>query len=351
MLAAFYTWWIARITELLPTSWTDAVTGAPDGIVVDLSTQAGHRYDTKAGHVTAGHDVTAGRDVTVYHRRRGRREPLTLGAAARLAARQPVFLRPAADAVLEKHHVVPTAPRRELDQMLRYELVRITPFSADDLFWRWDSRPRTGDKSRTDVTLTLVPKAAMTPALEMLAKAGIRPRCIEVGPAERPRLLPMQGAARQPAGDLLVRGLAWTCGGLAAIALLLPVVLQERALLATDSAIDALQPTIRQVEALRRDITADGAGQVVLAQEMARTGDVLQVLATVTRILPDDTYLTDFSLRERQMVLGGRSAGSARLITGLSADPSIRDAAFAAPVTRIEGASADVFSIRASIAP
>jgi general secretion pathway protein L len=330
MLAAFYSWWIARITELLPPSWTKAGAGAPDGIVVD---------------------VAPNRALTASVRRNGRLEPLSLGAAARLAARRPVFLRPAPGTALEKHHVVPAAPRRELDQMLRYELARITPFAAADLFWSWDGRPKAGDRTRTDVTLTLVPKAAMAPALEVLAKAGIRPRFIETGTADRPRLLAIEGTARGPAGDTLARGLAWTCAALAGAAVALPVVLQAIALHQANSAIDDLQPAIHQVEALRRGITADGAGQEVLAQEMARTGDVLQVLATVTRILPDDTYLTDFSLRERQMVLGGRSAGSARLITGLSADPSIRDAAFAAPVTRIEGAAADVFSIRARIAP
>jgi general secretion pathway protein L len=83
---------------------------------------------------------------------------------------------------------------------------------------------------------------------------------------------------------------------------------------------------------------------------MERTGDVLQTVATVTRILPDDTFLTDFSLRERQMTLSGRSASAPRLITGLSADPAIRNTAFAAPVTRIEGATADLFSIKAEIA-
>jgi general secretion pathway protein L len=97
-------------------------------------------------------------------------------------------------------------------------------------------------------------------------------------------------------------------------------------------------------------MTSDGAGRAVLAQEMQRTGDILQVLATVTRILPDDTYLTDFSLHDRQIILSGRSAAAARLITSLSADPVIGDAPFAAPVTRIEGATTDVFSIRAGIA-
>ena len=97
--------------------------------------------------------------------------------------------------------------------------------------------------------------------------------------------------------------------------------------------------------------TAGGAGREVLTQEMQRTGDVLQVLATVTRILPDDTYLTDFSLRNRHLSISGRSASAPHLITGLSADPAIRNAAFAAPVTRIEGASVDVFSIQGEIVP
>jgi general secretion pathway protein L len=330
MLASFFSWWITRISELLPASWTNRSAGAPDGIVVDV-------------------DRT--QNVTVTLRRGGQAEKLTLGAAARLAGRTPVLLHAPQDAVLEKRHVVPAAPRRELEQVLRYELARVTPFRAEDLFWRWDSRPKAGDKSRVDVTLTLVPKAAVASALGVLANAGIRPRFIEAGPAERPRLLAIDGETTRPASPLLVRGLAWTCAGLAAVALLLPVVRQEYSLYATNSAIDELQPTIRQVEALRRGITADGAGREVLAKEMERTGDILQVLATVTRILPDDTYLTDFSLRERQMVLGGRSAAAARLITGLSADPTIRDATFAAPVTRIEGATSDVFSIRAGIAP
>lgn len=329
MLAGFFTWWTARIFELLPTSWTNIGAGPANGIVAD---------------------VDRNQNITTWIRHNGRQEPVTLGAAARLAARKPVIVRPPPETVLEKHHVVPTAPRRDLAQLLRHELARITPFPHDKLFWRWDGRPKTTDKNRTDVTLTMVPKATIGPALDTLGNIGIRPRFIETGPADRPRLLAIDDEATRTTGQVAVRGLAWTCAGLAVIALVLPVLLQELALYSTDSAIDDLQPAITQVEALRRGMTADGAGRAVLAQEMQRTGDILQVLATVTRILPDDTYLADFSLHDRQMTLGGRSAAAARLITSLSADPAIRDAAFAAPVTRIEGATTDVFSIRAGIA-
>ena len=169
MLASFFSWWIARISELLPASWTKTSAGAPDGIVAEMG---------------------SGENVSVSIRRKGRLQAITLDVAARLAARKYAYLRPPPDVVLEKRHTVPTAPRRELDQLLRYEIARITPFTANDLFWRWDGHPKATDKSRTDVTLTLIPKDAVVPALHLLQTAGIQPRFLEAGSAERPRLVP-----------------------------------------------------------------------------------------------------------------------------------------------------------------
>jgi general secretion pathway protein L len=326
MLARFFSWWTARLTELVPR----AAGGALDGVVVDMNED----------HV-----------ITASIRRKGRLEPVNLGVAARRAGRKPVLLRPPPGAELVKHHTVPTAPKRELDQLLRYELARITPFPADSLYWGWDGHPKHGDKSRTDIVLTMVPKQALAPAIAALDTVGLRARFVEVGPSDRPGLLAISEGGERSAGPVLFKGLAWICAGLAVIALLLPLIQQALALRATDAAIAELQPTIAQVETLRRGLTAEGAGREILARELQKTGDVLQVLATITRILPDDTFLTDFALRERQMTISGRSASAPRLITGLSADPAIRNTAFAAPVTRIEGATADVFSIKAEVAP
>lgn len=323
MLASGFSWWVARMTELLPRTLVG--TGRQrDGIICEIS-QAN--------------------SPSVFLRRSGRQEPMTLGAVARLAGRYPVLLRPPPEAVLEKRHTVPTARRRDLDHLLGHELGRITPFAADAVFWRWQGRPRPGDASRTDVVLTLVPKRAVQTALDNLAAAGLRPTFLEVGSS----LLPVDGQTAER-GTILLRGLVATCAALACVAILLPFILQAVALGAVDTAIEDLRPRMRQVDALRRDLTAGGTQREILARETARIGDVLGALATVTHILPDDTYLTDFALRERRLSMTGRSASAPRLITGLAADPGIRDAAFTAPVTRIEGATADGFSISAQIA-
>ncbi len=326
MPTGFVSWWIARITELLPPSWTNATSRPPDGIVACINQT---------------------HDIAMLIRRKGRQEPIGLDVAARLARRQPLFVRPPSSAVLQKHHVVPAVAKRQLDQMLRFELARITPFAPEDLYWRWDGSPRGEDKSRTNVVVTLVPKIAMAPALDTLAKLGLQPRFLETEAGS----IALQEDGARTARPGLIRGLVTVCAGLAIAVPVLPILQQEWALYDTNREIDSLRPEIMQAQALRRGITADGAGSEVVEREVQRTGDVLEILATLTRILPDDTYLTDLSLRERKLTLGGRSAAAARLITGLSADPVIRDATFAAPVTRLEGTTTDVFSISAGIKP
>ena len=74
-------------------------------------------------------------------------------------------------------------------------------------------------------------------------------------------------------------------------------------------------------------------------------------MAATTRILPDDTYLTEMEVRQRKVTLSGRSAGAARLIGALAADAEFRNPGFSAPVTRLEALRAELFTINAEVRP
>ncbi len=332
MMLDLLLWWHARMTELLPAFWLGRRRHAPDAVVID----AADKFE----------------DVKARLRRNGEEAPIALDAIVRAAGRMPIVLRPQPRVILEKLHTVPATARRDLAQVLRHELGRITPFSADAVSWRWEARPVNRDRTLLEVQLTIVPRTAVATTLRGLAAIGIQPRFMEVGAAERLRLLAIAEADTARPWFLPDAGsLAWICAGLAVIAVTVPFALQAWAMHVTDRAIAALQPAVAQAEALRGGVSKNSTEAAVMARELERTGDPLQILATVTRILPDDTYLTDLSLRQRQLTIVGRSSSAPRLITGMSADPTIRNAAFAAPVTRVEGASVDMFSIRAEIAP
>jgi general secretion pathway protein L len=151
--------------------------------------------------------------------------------------------------------------------MLRHDLSRVTPFPAQALFWRWDGRPKSADRSRTDIVLTMVPKMAVAAALETLTDAGIAPSALEVDTGGQRLLLPM--AERDGGRSMMRRSLAWGCAGLAVVALILPFLLQTLALHTVNADIAELQPTVTQVEASRRGMTAGNAGREVMARERA----------------------------------------------------------------------------------
>jgi general secretion pathway protein L len=88
-----------------------------------------------------------------------------------------------------------------------------------------------------------------------------------------------------------------------------------------------------------------------IESEREKAGRPLTILAAATRVLPDDTYLTEMELKQRKLTLSGRSAGAARLIGALAADGEFRNPGFSAPVTRLEALRAELFTINTEIAP
>lgn len=104
---------------------------------------------------------------------------------------------------------------------------------------------------------------------------------------------------------------------------------------------------VAEAGALRRSIVDGSSGADAVAAESARVGSMLVLLTTITGVLPDDTYLTALSVRQRAVSISGRSASATRLLPLIAADPSLRNVALSAPITRADGPRGDAFSIKA----
>ena len=341
MLKGLIAWWLAQLVSLLPARWRSRDHSLPDAIVAE----------------------PAGDGFALRLRRRRREsalgrfaldEPGLRAAAAAVRGRRggPAVLRFAPAMLLEREVVLPLAAERELEQVLRYEMDRFTPFGAEEVFWTAEPVARDRATGRLRVRLSLVPRAAVAPMLQALGRIGAAPAALEAALPGGVRAIPLGGdhgrARRQ---RRVVSAAATVCAGLALVAVALPFVTQSLALDAVDARIAALRPRVTLAEALRRRIAANTNGADVIAAESARLGDALQALAALTEILPDDTYLTNFALRQRHLTIDGQSAAAPRLIGLLSADPTILNPAFAAPVMRTENGRADLFSIHAELSP
>ena len=293
-------------------------------------------------------------------RRRRRETPLgsfRLDEAGRRAAmaaiRQRagrVILRPDPAAVLERKVMLPLAAEHDVSRVLRYEMDRLTPFTAEQVFWSAIIERRDRAAGRLELHLSLLPKSLVQSVLAAIEAIGLKVSAIETssrgGPPRSIDLVPPSLRRRR------ILAFTWgVCAVLALIALASPFVTQSLARRTVEARIADLQPRIAQVEALRRRLAAGSAGNDVIATEHASTGDALQVLATVTELLPDDTVLADMSLRQGKLSISGRSRAAPQLIPAMAGDPTLHNPSFAAPVTRTPDGNADTFVIRAELNP
>jgi general secretion pathway protein L len=339
MLIEIVSWWSQQMRDLIPqrlshrdTLGDALIVRALGGLDVELATR---RRGVVAMLARATFDE-AGLHAARTHMARVRRPG-------------PVVLILPEPMLLEQEASLPLAAERDLHQVLRHEMDRLTPFRAEDVFWSWRIAGRDAVNGRLQLLLSFVPKAGLRTLLAALDQASLRPAEIEVtagGGLHRIGIAP-PGERSSPRGGARVA--AWACGVLAALALIVPVVLQERAIAQINSTIETLEPGVAVVDRLRSRIHANASGADVFAAETARVGNALQAIAAITRMLPDDSYLTQLTLHERRLTLTGRSAEAARLIAALSSDPTLHDPAFAAPVTRTGGDHGDQFTIRAEL--
>ncbi len=352
MVTEFLSWWTRQMLDLVPERFARRDPATSNAILVAPDTSGSGEAGT----------------VLLSLRRNGQEQPAGRQAPGQAVLPQllgehpnlPLLLRLPPDSLLSRDVSLPLAAEAGYERVLQYEMDRLTPFAASEVFWSARLLRRNKEAGRIDLRLSLVPRAWLAALLETVKAAGGRPAAIEIQGA-----IEVQGAGREPPqriaiahapsqGRIVQRRLLVAAGAVCALlalaAIILPFVLQSAASANAERKIARLQPQVTQVEVLRARIRAATAGTDAIATERSRLGDPLALMAALTRVLPDDTYLTDLALRDGAITLTGQSPGAVKLIPALSADAAFVAPAFSAPVTRIESNNSDLFSIRAGVA-
>jgi general secretion pathway protein L len=351
MLRAFLAWWGQQLFSLLPEriAWADS-TGADAVLIFPLGSFGG---DTAEG-------------VEVLVRRRGQISRMGqygldgsglanlkqgLGAAG-LPTR--IIVQLPAGVLLDKQLVLPLAAERDLDRVLRYEMDTETPFTVEEVYWDWTIEARDRAQGRLVLRLFLLPRVRLAGLLAILGQAGVSPFGIEAPRSQgAPLLLPLADETRHAARPerLRLRVAQAVCLGLVFLAAGLPFIRQQIALSAVEARIAAAEPAANEALAVRAQLDGSAGGGDVIRAERARRPDPLKALAALTDALPDDTYLTDFVLKEGRLSISGQSAAATRLIGAIAASAEFREPSFAAPVTRIglDSNKLDQFTIAAEV--
>ncbi|WP_440408466.1 PilN domain-containing protein [Neorhizobium petrolearium] len=226
-----------------------------------------------------------------------------------------------------------------------------TPFSLSDVH----IIPRFAQD--TGSYFYIIKKTAIDPALTRLQASGIKARRFGIRDGDETYWIPSR--VLETLHPVFHHIRHWRNGLLTAFAILLVTggATYAHAFLKYSAAEQALAAAIeaKRSEALEVRKLLDQQQKSIAAVEAARKGKVqavpvVRVWEELTRVLPDDAWLTDVTVAGDVMTITGFAAQSAAsLIATLDASNSFSQPSFISPVVRIPGQSGEHFEIRLRI--
>jgi general secretion pathway protein L len=259
-----------------------------------------------------------------------------------------------ADRVLFRELDFPKQAATFLDGMVRAQIDRLTPWPAGDAVYGLTA-PEPAANDRIALTLAATSRAKIQPLLDFAT---------DVGASSVTGLV----AVPEASTSAPVRLFEWRRTGAGRAAFDLPRLLRRSMLgmgVATAAALavasylggtlDAQQQELQQQLAQRRTALRLNQGtssaETLLAKRKQTSPSSVMVLESLSRTLPDTTYVTELRVEGDKMQVVGLSRDAPSLIRLLEQSPQFNRATFFAPTTRSPEEAGERFHIEAHITP
>ena len=326
--------WRKQIVDCLPEAWRENISSRITPYTLELGTDKARLL----------------RDGRPLEEIRIEDGGVDAGTAARLKSHEyPLVLMLPAPWVLSRTVVLPAAAAENLRQVLGFELDRLTPFTADQVYFDYRQQPRESGSDMLAVDVALVPRRRVDHWLDKLRTAGIPVDAMSAPDLwEEANLLPARMRARPDLKRLALRSLpAVLVLVLLAAALALPLWQKRQLALSLQQKEDGLRAQASQVMKIRETLDKELRAVEALNERWQSSPPVLDVLQVLTNLLPDDTALQRMEIKGNELVINGTSGQASSLIGLLQKAPGFDDPHFLSPVTQQRGK--ELFNLSATI--
>jgi general secretion pathway protein L len=342
----FFSWWFCELKLAMPVAWQARLEHAMRRVVLRLE----------------GDTLAVGIDE---NRRWTNLETFPLAQDAKLQLQQiddlldqhdlleaPRYLLLDRQAVLSKDLRLPTAAESNLGQALGFEMDRQTPFRASSVYFDW----RVLDRSTPGqllVRIFVTPRQQVDAAVEKLSARGISLGGIDVmdeGRSQGLNLLPADQRTRAVNRKARLNlALGVLCVVLVAAVMAQSLSLRVHQIDELQQAIAGVQGEARKVMAIRKQIDDASEAAGFLATRRSGSPLAIEVLADVTRLLPDDTFLDRLVIEPDSVQMQGKSRNAQQLIEKVNESSMLSAAAFRGS-TRLDARSGlEIFEINAAV--
>ena len=263
----------------------------------------------------------------------------------------------APELTLIKEVDLPPAALVNLHQVLGFEMPRLTPFSADDVYYNHVVTERGDDVLR--VRLAVVPRRFVDQATKWLLDWTLRPapdpsrfRSAPTIDDDETIVLDFRDHRYSVSRRRRIHSALLILNALLVVAVVaIPLVREHQRLDEAEIRLDQAQRAVEETAESRRQIEQSWARATFLA---ARTNDRVSTVALLEELtvrLPDSTWVFRLELRDGAVQMRGTSATAASLIAALEDSLTLANVRFASPVVRESNTRRDQFHIAADVVP
>ena len=342
-LMGFWSWWTGELADMLPEGMRRAALGG-QRLFLEMDGQ-----ELIISRVSGGETTELGRyPVTMVTE--------LLGAPAKMlrGARELVFCLPE-KLVLSKQVSLPLAAEENLKQVLTFEMDRQTPFKANQVYYDFSVLSRDRNKRTLEVQLIVAPRREIDALLAKFEKFGIHldrvtSNCGETGERDSVNLLP---DARRPRKAGTLRGVNIVLGLVVVMLLIIAISLpiwgkRERVRALEPQVVEAAQAA-KEAGKLREEVDRAKEASSFLVEKKRSSLLALQLINELTRLLPDDTWISHLELKGNEVQIRGQSMASAALIPIIESSSLLQNARFRSPVTQNRQTNSERFHLSADI--
>ena len=339
LVQRFLHWWSAELLACVPARLRLDYPWARKDLVLLLGPR----------EAVLGHDRSDGRFEVV--------ERLALSGRMPHAARDrltQVRLRLAADAALRLTIPLPQAALENLDDAVSFQLDRYTPFLPEQVYIACAPGERAAGSDTVPIAATIVERRIAEDAVAAAQRLGFTVASVEVGrgdPRERTAdMLAVPELRGRSLGQFAVTAaVAVLLFALVAAAIGLPFVREEERAGALRQQLAAVRATAEAAQRVEKEIDAQKQEANFLVDRKHDGASALAILAELTQLAPDDTFLMSAELTGTQIQIAGVASSASGLIGRIEKSELFRKAEFRSPVTPDQASGREHFVISAQV--
>lgn len=346
----FFSWWGEQLLTFLPGSIAEFLIQKPDYLVYQRE-QDGYKISLI--------NQDRARSIGVFPAdEAGKISREKLFEKEERIADAGVVLRIAAQQSLRKQIKLPAAAAENMTEVVGYEMNRLTPFNADQVYYSATLTKKLPETKQIVVDLAIVQRQTVDDLLEEMKVWGIVPQIVDVDslgtsdtvPQKTRNLLPTHlRVAGNNTKKIINMVLGVILAALVLLTVLVPIWLDRQYVQVLQEELRQISDTTRDVEKLRSDVGKLVQETSFLLEQKKTKPVFVALINELTERIPNDTWLTNLRYNNDRLQIHGLSPAASGLIEIIEASSFFDDTSFVSPVTQDRRTRLERFQIAADV--